>query len=256
MTPRQIWKSGPTVVSTVIALSAVGLVWGCGGTSSTAEQATATPAPAVQTQTPGNIQIVPAGTPTATPPPASSPAPGMIATPPPTPVRSPTVSALLSGPTTFTGTVIEVIDGDIIDVVFDDGTRERVRMLGIDTPEINTPNKPNEFGTITDTVCLYQWGLLARQFVDMMWGRTVTLVLDPLAGERDSFSQMQAYVLSEGIDVNSAMAEGGLARAYAETETSRGEQYRALEERARSQGQGLWECEQPVSEAPPATSTN
>ena len=253
---RQVWKSGPTVVTLVIALSAVGLAWGCGGTSSTAEQATATPAPAVQTQTPGNIQIVPAGTPTATPPPASSPAPGMTATPPPTPVRTPTVSGLLSGPTILTGTVVEVLDGDLISVVLENDFQEFVRLLGIDTPEIVGPNKPNVFGSITDTVCLYQWGVFAKQFLDMAWGRTVTVVVDPVAGERNSSGQMQAYVLAEGIDVNAAMIEGGLARAYAETETSRGEQYRAIQDLTRSQGRGLWQCEQTISEAPPTTSTD
>jgi len=252
---RQIWKSGPTVVPLVIALSAVGLAWGCGGTATTTEQATATPAPAIETQAPSNIQIVPAGTPTATPQPASSPTPGMTATPPPIPVRTPTVSGLLSGPTILTGTVVEVLDGDLISVVLSNDIPENVRLLGIDTPETVGPNKPNVFGNITDTICLSQWGFVARQFLDMAWGLTVTLVLDPLAGERDSSGQMQAYILSGEIDVNAAMVGGGLARAYAETETSRGEQYRAIQELARAQGEGLWQCELATIETPPATST-
>lgn len=42
----------------------------------------------------------------------------------------------LSGAFTLTGKVVNVIDGDTFDIVLDDdGTKERVRMLGINTPE-------------------------------------------------------------------------------------------------------------------------
>jgi micrococcal nuclease len=37
------------------------------------------------------------------------------------------------------GTVVAVIDGDTVDVVIVDGTRYRVRYIGIDTPETRAP---------------------------------------------------------------------------------------------------------------------
>jgi micrococcal nuclease len=40
-------------------------------------------------------------------------------------------------------TVVEVIDGDTVDVEFG-GRRERVRMIGIDTPETKRPDSPVE----------------------------------------------------------------------------------------------------------------
>ncbi|HEY4377671.1 MAG TPA: thermonuclease family protein, partial [Acidimicrobiales bacterium] len=39
------------------------------------------------------------------------------------------------------GTVVHVVDGDTVDVAFG-GDRERVRLLGIDTPETVKPNTP------------------------------------------------------------------------------------------------------------------
>ena len=48
-------------------------------------------------------------------------------TPPPTPRQS--------APDGLVGKVVRVIDGDTIDVVCEDGSTDRVRLLGIDTPE-------------------------------------------------------------------------------------------------------------------------
>lgn len=44
----------------------------------------------------------------------------------------------LSGAFSLPGRVVNVIDGDTFDVVLDDnGTKERVRVLGVNTPERN-----------------------------------------------------------------------------------------------------------------------
>ncbi len=50
--------------------------------------------------------------------------------------------------------VIRVVDGDTVSVSFLDGSTDTVRLLGVDTPEMFTANKANEYGNITDTVCL------------------------------------------------------------------------------------------------------
>ena len=49
--------------------------------------------------------------------------------------------------------VSDVVDGDTIDVVFADGSTDRVRLLGVDTPETFSPNSPGEYGDIADTAC-------------------------------------------------------------------------------------------------------
>ena len=62
------------------------------------------------------------------------------------------------------------MDGDTIDVTFEDGTTDTVRLLGIDTPENQIPNAPIEYGHITDTACLRRWGDLATEFASIMRG--------------------------------------------------------------------------------------
>ena len=54
--------------------------------------------------------------------------------------------------------ITKVIDGDTMDVRFKDGSTDRVRLLGVDTPETNAKNKPNEYEDITDLKCLTRWG--------------------------------------------------------------------------------------------------
>ena len=53
-----------------------------------------------------------------------------------TPVSTPTAEkpSILLGKN-YTARVVYVVDGDTIDVLFQDGTKERIRILGIDCPE-------------------------------------------------------------------------------------------------------------------------
>ena len=54
--------------------------------------------------------------------------------------------------------VVTVLDGNTFDAIFPDGDVERVRMLGVDTPEKSAEdNKPNEYDGITDLGCLAYW---------------------------------------------------------------------------------------------------
>jgi micrococcal nuclease len=57
---------------------------------------------------------------------------------PPPPGAAPTLPAGLPG-----ATMARVVDGDTVDVIFD-GKILRVRLIGIDTPEIVDPRKPVE----------------------------------------------------------------------------------------------------------------
>jgi micrococcal nuclease len=38
--------------------------------------------------------------------------------------------------------VVRVVDGDTVDVQFADGSTDRLRLIGIDTPEVVDPRKP------------------------------------------------------------------------------------------------------------------
>ena len=174
--------------------------------------------------------------------PTPSPRPTVVPTPVPTEIpASPSPVSL----DRVVVQVVRVIDGDTIEVVFDDGAVDTVRLLGIDTPETFSPNKPNEYGGITNIACLDKWGAQATLDVtDKLFGQVVILLLDPMADARDPFGRLLAYVESEGRDLNAALVEEGLARVYTEGQSSREAEYLALQEAARREAAGLWQCEQ------------
>src|SRR5699024_1765830 len=62
----------------------------------------------------------------------------------------------------WTVTIAEVIDGDTMDVRFANGTTTRIRLLGVDTPEVYGENTPDEFEGIPETEAgadwLHRWG--------------------------------------------------------------------------------------------------
>jgi len=80
---------------------------------------------------------------------------------------------------TVKATVTRVIDGDTIEVMLDDGTEERVRLIGIDTPESTTRHEP--------------YGLEASNFTkEKLHGEVVYLETD--VTNRDRFERLLRYV--------------------------------------------------------------
>ena len=81
--------------------------------------------------------------------------------------------------------VTRVIDGDTVDVRFQNGETDRVRLLTVDTPEIRSANKPNKFKDITDIECLHNWGIKAYEIAKYtLEGEEVSLIFDEQAGRR------------------------------------------------------------------------
>jgi len=111
---------------------------------------------ATEILTPTPSQNTPISTPALTPILIETPTPTPSPTPMPTPTPTPTPTLTLTPLTFEYGVkykvkVLDVIDGYTIDVLLPDGSRERVRMLGVDTPEKNPEdNKPYEYDSITD----------------------------------------------------------------------------------------------------------
>jgi len=80
---------------------------------------------------------------------------------------------------TVKATVTRVIDGDTIEVMLDDGTEERVRMIGIHAPESTTRHEP--------------YGLEASNFTkEKLHGKVVYLETD--VTNRDRFERLLRYV--------------------------------------------------------------
>jgi micrococcal nuclease len=160
----------------------------------------------------------------------------------PSPAGTPT-STPASG---TTGTVTDVVDGDTVDVRLSGGTTERVRLIGVDTPEIHVETQPEEFEGIPDTEtgrsCLRRHGELASEFAtDRLAGRQITLRFDPSAGRRGGYGRLLAYVRVDGESFNAALLTRGHARLYDGTFRAR-ERYATLEREARDASRGLWSC--------------
>lgn len=129
-------------------------------------------------------------------------------------------------------TVTNVIDGDTLYIDCQDGQNSytRIRLLGIDTPEINTESGDMYF---------------AREASDFArktsLGKQITVYLDEKENTRDKYDRLLAYVLlPDGLYLNEMMLNEGFAYAYTKYRHSFYNKYNQLESRARSGKKGLW----------------
>ncbi|MHC1597921.1 MAG: lamin tail domain-containing protein [Methermicoccaceae archaeon] len=139
--------------------------------------------------------------------------------------------------------VVDVVDGDTIDVLLPNGSEERVRMLGVDTPEKSASgNKPNEYDSISDLRYLSQWGIKAERFTtSMLAGRQAYIELDESAGMWGYYGRLLAYVyLENGTDLTAELVRQGYARAYEEGNCKKLDYYLQLEKEAIENRRGLW----------------
>jgi micrococcal nuclease len=131
---------------------------------------------------------------------------------------------------TLSGRVVRVVDGDTIQVALAGGL-ERVRYIGIDTPESVKPG--------TAVQCYAHRA--AAENARLVAGRRVRLVLDVEA--RDRFGRLLAYVYrsGDGAFVNAELARGGFARTLTIPPNVRfAARFRALAAQARRAHRGLW----------------
>ena len=145
-----------------------------------------------------------------------------------------------------TATVVHVVDGDTVDVRFEDGTEERVRLLGVDTPEVHGDVSPDEFEGVPDTdsgrSCLQSWGERASDYaVERLDGETVRVEFDPESDRRGGYDRLLAYVVVQNESFNRALVANGYARLY-DSEFTQLDAYASLEQRTRENGTGLWSC--------------
>ena len=183
--------------------------------------------------------------PTVTPAPTPQTA---VATPTPVPAE-PTAA-----PATYRdATVTNVVNGELVEVSLPDGAA-RVRLIGIDAPEVVGPGEPFQ--------C---YGAEATSRAgELLAGQPVRLELDASQGERDAAGNLLAYVwLQDDTIYNARMiAEGfALERSGAAAYRYQG-LFQAAEQQARGQQLGLWhpgsctgEVPAPTPVAPPPAPT-
>ena len=135
---------------------------------------------------------------------------------------------------TKTFTVVNVVDGDTVDVDVPDGEYKhtRIRLWGIDTPE----TKSDEFGVM-------YFGPQAVEFtIKLTFGKPVNVYLDVANRTRDKYGRLLAYVqLPDGRFLNEVLVAEGFAYADLRFRHSFHNKYRQLEAGARSGKKGLWQ---------------
>lgn len=137
-----------------------------------------------------------------------------------------------------TAKVLRVVDGDTI-VVRATGAAggsgdkaERVRYIGVDTPESVKENTPVEcFG--------HEASEANRRLVE---GKSVRLLAD--REPRDKYGRTLAFVYAGDSFVNAELLRGGYARTIeVPPNTSKAVQFASIQTEARRAGRGLWsEC--------------
>jgi len=137
-------------------------------------------------------------------------------------------------------TVVEVVDGDTVDVEFADGS-------WVDAPETRGETYPSEFeGVPNDAVgrrCLTESGEAATAFMRRaVEDETVTIRFDALAPTRGDYDRLLAYVVVDGESLNRQLVATGHARVY-ESAFERADAFDAAEMDARATGAGLWACQ-------------
>lgn len=140
-------------------------------------------------------------------------------------------------PGTYQVTNIE--DGDTITVDMN-GNEERVRFIGVDTPEVRDPRKPVQ--------C---FGRAASAFTkDQIKERTVRLEADPENTNRDRYNRLLRYVyLPDNTLLNAEIIRQGYGFAYTSFPFTKKDEFKKLEDEARENNRGLWSsCKTGVDE--------
>lgn len=126
--------------------------------------------------------------------------------------------------------VTEFADGDTISVNMN-GKNERIRFIGVDTPETHDPRK-----------AVQCFGEAASDFTKKLIGsNNVRLESDPINTNRDRYNRLLRYVyLPDNTLVNAEIIRQGYGFAYTSFPFTRSEEFSRYQIDARVLGRGLW----------------
>ena len=228
---RRGWPRSTRAVAVVGAVLGAVVLLAALGAASEALRTTTHPgaAPTVSTSSTSTSTAKPSPTasrPTASAsrvaPPAVAPAPRPVPASP-TPRPKPSIPAAAGGLVTVVG----VTDGDTIKVSLN-GRTERVRVIGIDTPEL------------AERDCYAQQA--ASRMQSLVQSKRVRLTADPTQDNRDRYGRLLRHVwLADGRSVAQLLIGGGYGREYTYRTAYAGQNaYRAAESAAREARLGIW----------------
>lgn len=116
--------------------------------------------------------------------------------------------------------VTRVIDGD----TFETETGEKVRLIGINAPEISDI-----------------FGIEAKQYLsDLIENKIVDLQTDNISNDRDRYQRLLRYVILDGVDINKKMISDGFAFAFLKYHFRNSSGYEQAQIQARETSKGIW----------------
>lgn len=126
--------------------------------------------------------------------------------------------------------IVRVVDGDTVDIDLN-GSIERVRLIGIDTPELNrTANQEGCFGEEA-----------RNRLTALALGKFLRIETDDLVGERDKYNRLLRYLFTGDENIGHKLIIEGLAREYTyKTPYYYQSQFKEAEKEAEAAGIGLW----------------
>ncbi|WP_330633591.1 lamin tail domain-containing protein [Halocatena halophila] len=154
---------------------------------------------------------------------------------------------------TLSATITDVVDGDTVNIQYENGTEDTVRLLGVDTPEVYGENDPTEYEGVPDTEagkqCLEDAGDAASSHVksELSIGEQITLELDSESDGRGYYGRLLAYIQDDGQNLNYNLVDSGHARVY-DSQFSLSDSFYSAESAAQAAERGLWQCRNVGSE--------
>jgi micrococcal nuclease len=130
------------------------------------------------------------------------------------------------------GTVVAVYDGDTIKVRFDKGLERKVRLIGIDAPEVDDNQDEKKLQA-----------LLAKRFAFYyLYRKTVELTYE--SEREDRYGRLLAYVWTEDGLFNEFILREGFARMFWAFSFALKGRFVQAQRTAQEQGRGFW-CTSP-----------
>ena len=126
------------------------------------------------------------------------------------------------------GVVSRVLDGDTIDMQ----TGDRVRLIGIDAPEMNYDGEPEWYAEES-----------YAKLKLLVEGKEVCLETDSLQADTDQYGRLLRYVYNGTDNINGLLIAEGFARVYTKKPFEERDGFMYFEEAAKAQEVGLWSTE-------------
>mgnify|MGYP003981949753 CR=1 FL=1 len=133
-----------------------------------------------------------------------------------------------------TAYVLYVIDGDTIGVSID-GKEHRVRLIGIDAPEVAYVEENKEGECFADES--------TEKLKELILNKEIILINDSLSDNKDKYNRLLRYVYLDDLDINAKLIENGYAKSFLFFPFDKQEEYSTLDGLAQLQAFGLYDSD-------------